>query len=276
MGELIEGDDGLPVEDVGPWAEDKHKLLRDYVQISSATRAKFLPPNKGGSAYIDLFCGPGRCKIRGTSSFIEGGCVAAWQQSVRSGKPFSRIIIGDADADRLDAAHKRLKRLGAPVVALPVNTAAMSAPLALEAAPRYGLNFAFLDPYKLEALDFLIFRELSTLRRIDFLVHISTMDLTRNYDLYLKQPSSPFDPFAPGWRNAVETSATQKRGRIDVFDHWRSLVASVGAKSSESVKLIHGTRGQRLYWLLLAAGHDLAQEFWSKINKDDAQGKLDL
>jgi hypothetical protein len=40
MGELVDGDDGLRVEDVGAWAEDKHKLLRDYVQISSSARAK--------------------------------------------------------------------------------------------------------------------------------------------------------------------------------------------------------------------------------------------
>jgi three-Cys-motif partner protein len=276
MGDLVEGDDGLPVEDVGAWAEDKHKLLRDYVQISSSTRAKYLGPNKGGSAYIDLFCGPGRCRVRESGSFIEGGCVAAWQQSVHSRKPFSHIIIGDADADRLAAAHERLRRLNAPVVALPANTAAVSASLALKAAPTYGLNFAFLDPYKLEALDFVIFQELSALRRIDFLVHISTMDLTRNYDLYMRRSPSPFDPFAPGWRDAIETSATQKRARIDVFDHWRSLVASVGAMPSDDVSLIRGNQGQRLYWLLLAAGHELAQEFWSRINRNDAQGKLEF
>src|SRR5690606_26001052 len=61
MGKLIDGDDGLPVEEVGEWVSDKHDLLCDYIQISTYARKKYLPPlGRGGSTCIDLFCGPGR------------------------------------------------------------------------------------------------------------------------------------------------------------------------------------------------------------------------
>lgn len=106
MGGLVDGDDKLPAELVGRWAKEKYSLLCRYVQISSSTRKKYLGPGKGGAAYIDLFCGPGRAFIEDTGESIEGGAVAAWRQSQSSGSPFSRVIIGDTDEERLRVCEK--------------------------------------------------------------------------------------------------------------------------------------------------------------------------
>src|SRR6185312_145489 len=153
MGELVDGDDSLPVEDVGEWVADKHELLCDYIQISTYTRKKYLPPGRGGSTCIDLFCGPGRAKIRETGEFVDGGGVAAWRKSVNSGAPFSKVIIGDIDEQRLALAKTRLERLGAPVTAL-LGPAKETASEAVQACGVGALNFAFLDPYSLGTLDF--------------------------------------------------------------------------------------------------------------------------
>jgi hypothetical protein len=60
MGKLVDGDDGLSAEEVGDWISDKHDLLCDYIQISSATRKKYLPPlGPGGAVFIDLFAARG-------------------------------------------------------------------------------------------------------------------------------------------------------------------------------------------------------------------------
>ena len=64
MGKLVEGDDGLPVDEVGSWAKEKHGLLCRYVDITRAVRSKWLTPNGAGATYIDIFCGPGRAKIQ--------------------------------------------------------------------------------------------------------------------------------------------------------------------------------------------------------------------
>jgi three-Cys-motif partner protein len=85
---------GLPVEDVGPWALEKHKILTDYVQISSAVRRQFLNP---GAGYIDVFCGPGRSRIETTGQLIDGGAVAAFKKAKGSLAPFTSINISDAD-----------------------------------------------------------------------------------------------------------------------------------------------------------------------------------
>ena len=47
--------------DIATKAVDKLKIVTDYIQASSAARRRYL---NSGAAYIDVFCGPGRSKIR--------------------------------------------------------------------------------------------------------------------------------------------------------------------------------------------------------------------
>jgi three-Cys-motif partner protein len=89
-----QGDDGLVVEKVGSWAVDKLKILTDYVYASGGALSHFARP---GTAYIDVFCGPGRCLIRDTTKFIDGSPVAAFKRALESPGPFTSIGISDAD-----------------------------------------------------------------------------------------------------------------------------------------------------------------------------------
>jgi len=277
MGELVDGDDSLPVEDVGEWVADKHELLCDYIQISTYTRKKYLPPDgRGGSTCIDLFCGPGRAKIRDTGEFVDGGCVAAWRKSVNGGAPFSKVIIGDIDEQRLALAKTRLERLGAPVTAL-LGPAKETASEAVQACGVGALNFAFLDPYSLGTLDFSIILALSRLYRIDIMVHVSQMDLQRNFDRNSFKDRSALDAFAPGWRDEVDTSSTQRTGRQAYFEYWKRLVSSTGIKTNAEIRLVTGPGHQPLYLLLLATRHELAHKFWGIVaQKDDEQGRLQV
>src|SRR3954466_11124988 len=86
---------GRWIENVGPWAEEKLKILTDYVQITSRTRSKYKH-----CAFLDVFSGPGKSRIRTTSELIDGSPVAAYKQALKNG-PFSKIYISDADAQLL-------------------------------------------------------------------------------------------------------------------------------------------------------------------------------
>lgn len=274
MGALVDGDDGLPVEEVGAWIAEKHELLCDYLQISTYARRKYLPPAKGGSTCIDLFCGPGRAKVRVTGEFVDGGCVAAWRKSVSSGAPFSKMIIGDKDEERLMLAKTRLEQLGAPVVAF-LGPAIETAELAVKEAGIGALNFAFIDPYSLGALDFSIISTLAKLYRIDIMVHFSQMDFQRNFDRNSLEELSALDAFAPGWRNEVDVVSSQRIGRQAYFEYWKRLVQSTGVKTNAEMRLVSGPGNQPLYLLLLATRHDLAHKFWGIVaKKDDGQAKL--
>lgn len=275
MGHLIDGDDGLPAEEVGVWVKEKHDYLCRYIDISRGTRAKYLGTGKAGATYIDLFCGPGRCKVRDTGEWIDGGVVAAWKKSREGGAPFTQVFIGDLDTQRREAAATRLCQLGAPVVEID-GAAASAVQQVIARLNAYGLHFAFLDPFNLEALDFGIIDALSKLKRIDMLVHVNQMDLQRNLVSNVMSEESVFDTFAPGWRNKVNVVRGQQEIRQRVFQYWRDQVASLGVWPSADMKLITGSKNQPLYWLLLAAKHDLAHKFWATASNVEGQGKLDF
>jgi three-Cys-motif partner protein len=272
---LIDGDDGFPADSVHDWAIEKHELLCRYAGISSGVRKKFIS-GPGGATYIDLFCGTGRSQVTESLEWIDGGAVAAWKQSVADHAPFSKVYIGDLDPERLDACEKRLKKLGAPVSAF-LGAAQETAPKIVNEIQNNfpnGLHLAFLDPYSLGALDFRILETLANIKRIDMMIHFSQMDFQRNFENYVASKHSPLDCFAPGWRDHVEVTNSQHIDREQFFKFWKEKIQQLNVDFKDAdMKLITGSRKQPLYWLLLAAKHNLALKFWN-FAADDKQGVL--
>lgn len=272
MGDLITGDDGLPASEVGIWAKEKHKFLSLYVDISRGARKKWLGSGKAGATYIDLFCGPGRSRVRETGEWIDGSAVAAWKISQEGGAAFSEILVADLDDESRVATTTRLKKLGAPVREL-TGSAIDAAMQAAKSVNPYGLHFAFIDPFNLESLDFKIVKSLAALKRIDMLIHVSKMDHQRNLDINLQADESALDCFIPGWRERINRNSSQQETRRQIIDYWQELVKGTGKRPSTNWELIKGSRGQHLYWLLLVAENDLAHKFWN-VTVDNGQGKL--
>ncbi|MBF0556242.1 MAG: hypothetical protein HQK96_17115 [Nitrospirae bacterium] len=71
------GTDGLPIQCVGPWVEDKYYFLERYLLASKEARKKFA--EKGNAVFIDLFSGPGRCVIENEDREIDGGGLRAFK-----------------------------------------------------------------------------------------------------------------------------------------------------------------------------------------------------
>jgi three-Cys-motif partner protein len=257
-----QGDDGLVVEKVGSWASRKLKLVTDYIQASGGARSKYPGP---GAAYIDVFCGPGRSLIRGTSQFIEGSPVAAFKKAQGSLAPFTSINISDGDPELLAAAEKRLIVLGAPVRAV-AGPASLAMQKIVQSLDPTGLHLAFLDPHNLGTLSFDLFEQLARLKRIDVIAHVSLSDLQRNAGRYTSEAHGEFDQFAPGWRDKVGTDMNQEALRRGIIQYWSDAVTELGLPRARHCELITGDHGQRLYWLILLARHDLAHQLWEKIS----------
>jgi three-Cys-motif partner protein len=274
--------DDLPVGEVGEWALLKHDYLKRYIDVSRAARRKFLNGKNGnrpgGATYIDLFCGAGRSRIKNTGELVDGSAIVAWKASVASSTPFSKIYVCDADPGNLDACVARLKALDAPVEGFALE-AIDAAPIVtqsiLEKHP-YGLHFAFLDPFNLETLDFSLIQQLSKVKRMDLLIHVSAMDLQRNLLSNLDSKKSIFDQFSPGWRESVDTHGTQEVVRVRLLEFWRSKLKALNVWPSSKHRLISGSIGQPLYWLILAASHDLAHQFWDTASNPEGQDKFDF
>jgi three-Cys-motif partner protein len=270
------GDDGAPVEVVGSWVLDKHSYLCRYVDASRGVRKKFLGPGKAGATFADLFCAFGRAKIRESGKYVDGSAVAAWKASADGSAPFTRIYIADIDQNRRAACAKRLGTAGAQVAELQDDALSAASAYVASVDP-YGLHFAFLDPHSLGSLDFRIIEKLATLRRIDMLIHVSAMDMQRNLPQQLTDDEAiQFDAFAPGWRDAVDTTGTTVNTRRLLLQYWETLVKNLGIQPFSDQRTITGSRGQRLYWLMLATREPLAQTLWRSIGRADRQGEFKL
>jgi three-Cys-motif partner protein len=249
---------------VGPWvAEDKHRLLVTYIDAARAAARK-------GFAqwiYIDPFCGPGRMQTEGELGTRPGGAVVAWRQSQTSGTPFGKILIGDIAQDKVDACAERLRALGAPVESF-VGPAEKTVLRMIGAVPRGSLCLAYIDPYNLALLAHPMLAALAKLRKIDFVVHFSTMDLYRNVDMELDPKRARFDIVSPGWRQRVEPS--NKSNLADrMFADWSLQVQALGFEFSEAMPLIKNTRHDEIYKLAFFASHDLPRRLWSDVARDD-------
>ena len=102
----------LPVErgphgrGVGRWVVDeKHRYLARYLDATREAQKKFKQ-----RVLIDPFCGPGRIQVEGEDFTRDGGSIAAYRQSVRSGAPFTKLLVGDIDANvsKLNQGERRI------------------------------------------------------------------------------------------------------------------------------------------------------------------------
>lgn len=266
-------EDGLPREIVGEWVWEKHARLQKYVGISSGVRKKFLGPGNAGATYIELFSGPGRCKVDRTSKVIDGSPIVAWKESITRRTAFSEIHVSDFDAVLADAARARLQCAGAPVF-VECGPASTAVDKVISKLDRRALHLAFLDPYNLEALPFDVIHKLATIERMDILVHISVQDLQRNLQRYIEQTESPLDRFVPGWRIHIDTRRRGSTVRSEILSYWRKLIRDEGMRTAETFEKVRGPNNQPLYWLAFAARHDRALEFWNKIK--DVTGAPEL
>jgi three-Cys-motif partner protein len=257
-------EDGLPCEIVGPWVSDKHVRLKKYVTIARFARRKFVGEGKAGATFIDLYCGPGRARIKGTQTVIDGSPLVVWREAVEVRSPFTHVYIADANPVLVEAAKIRLENAGAPVtsVGLP---ALQAVDVVLDKLDPYGLHFAFLDPYNLDAIPFEIIQKLARVKHMDILVHVSVQDLQRNLRRKHMRPGGTLDAFAPRWREHVGDIRDQHLIRGKVLEHWKSLLRDQDMDTAETHELVTGSNNQRLYWLAFAARHPLALEFWEKI-----------
>ena len=254
--------DGLPAMPVGEWARDKHALLKLYIEITRGARGKFIGAGKAGATFIDLFSGPGRAYIKGTDDFIDGSPLVAWKASTECSVPFTAMHLNDSNPVLLGAAYARLQTLGAPVIRHGGEAHEIVQEIVRQLGP-YALHFALIDPFNL-MMPFTIIQTLAQLKRMDLLIHVSAMDLQRNWGIYTMAASSPLDAFAPGWRQHIDLAQPEESSRLAFIRYWIGLLQQLGFAGDVRFELITGSKNQPLYWLALVAKHEIAMEFWKK------------
>jgi three-Cys-motif partner protein len=266
--------DGLIADKVGAWASVKHERLRKYIDAAHGARAKYLPPRgTGGAAYIELFSGPGRSFVEDEKTFIDGSPLVAYKSARQSRTNFSELHFNDLDANNVNALRQRIAKLGGAAKYYN-DEAAKAVDSIIYALNPAGLHFAFLDPYNLKSLPFLIIQKLAGLPKMDMLIHVSIFDLQRNLRRYLEEGSPVLDAFMPGWRDSVNVNTTDQVIRAGLLEHWRGLISNLGTDTAEGIELVSGPRGQRLYWLVFVCRHELGHKLWDDIRNVSGQGQF--
>ncbi len=196
--------DSLNTPEVGSWAEDKYRLLRNYATLfATSMKARW-----DMRIYIDLFAGPGKVRIQGTARVVKASPLIALEIP----DPFDRYIFCEENSPCLAALKTRVATLhpSRDVHFLLGDTNRLAEKI-LEAMPPYGprkrvLAFCFADPFKLQNLQFSTIRALAK-RYMDFLVLLPTgMDANRNWQRYMNPSSTTVDLFVgtSEWREATE------------------------------------------------------------------------
>lgn len=257
----------LPVErgphgrGVGRWVvEEKYRYLTRYLDATREAQKKFKQ-----RVLIDPFCGPGRIQVEGESFTRDGGSVVAYRQSVQSGAPFTKLLVGDIEAERSHANELRLKAVGASVQSF-VGPAKQTVDEMAKSVPFGALALAYVDPYNLEFLSFSIIERLAKLQHVDFAVHFSLMDLKRNIDMELNPKRGRFDHALPGWRSFAPTDElSKKRLSAWFFDAWCNAIGDLGFKISGQMPLITDGKGHSIYRLVFFSRHPLPHRIWNDI-----------
>jgi three-Cys-motif partner protein len=254
---------------VGRWVPDqKHKLLCKYLHASRHAWKKW--PNR---VFIDPFAGPGRIQVRGEPTTREGGTILAWRMLLKDA-PFTRILVGDIEEDRVRASEARLKAVGAPAQGF-TGPAVETIHKMVDAVPHGSLCMAYIDPYNLSYLSFSILRALSTLR-VDLAVNFSDMDLRRNVDLESDPKRARFDDTAPGWRaHQDRIGASRSNMSIEFFKYWFDLVSGLGFEHSKVMPLVTNDNGSSIYRMVFFTHHALPKRIWGDVARGPNR-ELDL
>lgn len=277
------GEDGLPVQCVGAWAEDKYFFLEAYLNASCEVRRKFADQNN--AVFIDLFAGPGKCLIRSEKKEILSGGMRALQ---RDKAPFNELFFFDISRANTEALTKRVNNNPYCHVICGDSNALVPDLVSTLLQKSYRYHFAFIDPFGPDNLKFSTLKELARLERMDMLIHFPIGAIKRNLPNWKKKISTILDEFLGTniWRAKIEGIPSNQIFKIliDVFKEQLKTIGypEKGLKLVSSEKDIYAglptvsvrnTKDVDLYVLILASKHPLAQKIWTSIIKMNPNGQ---
>jgi len=261
-------DDGLPVQCVGGWSREKHDLLRRYLSASGGPRRRYLPPAPGGAAFIDIFAGPGRARIRTTGALEDGSPLLALKQPVG----FTKLVLCEIDPENLGALRRRVAGAQVSVSILPGDCNDRIAEVAA-AIPTWGLNVALVDPHSLEGLCFETIATLAAFKRMDLVVFFPVAEIKRNLERNRSTYTALLDR-ALG-TNEWQRTIARKGDVLKLVEVFRQQLQKRFGYTTARARTapIKNDKNVPLYHLLFASKHPLGDKIWDSITKRTAGGQ---
>ena len=268
------GNDGLPIRDSGNWVNDKLYYLARYLKIFSVGMKNKWPRRL---YYVDLFAGPGRCRIRETQQEIDGSPLVALL-----GFDFAKYFFFEADPASFEALQKRVKQR-APGKWENVKMIPGDCNDTIEGAelPSEGLGLAFIDPTGISQISFETVRKLTAGRQVDLIINFPEgMGIRMNFFQYAQTETNALDRFmgSARWQERYRKSLTSfDEVCAEIANEYLDNLGSLGylAVNSDWIP-VRTDQNALLYYLLFASKNPRGNEFWRKIKRIGPHGQREL
>lgn len=273
MDDEMIGSDGLIIRDSGEWAKDKLYYLNHYLDIMSVGMKNRWPSKL---YYVDLFAGPGRCKIRDTGEEVDGSPLIALKYD------FAKYFLFEADSASCQALETRVRSRSAEKSSKAViRNVDCNKGVEEITLPSSSLGLAFIDPTGISQLSFETVRKLCEGRKIDLIINFPEgMGIRMNLHQYTRTEKTALSRFmgSSRWQQLYT------RGSLSFDDACRTIaqeylynLTSLGYIAVDKDWIPVKTRqNSLLYYLLFASKHPRGTDLWRKIKRIDPQGQRSL
>lgn len=264
---LVLGDDGHWNRVVGPWSEDKHHFLARYLDaFTTSMREKWRSLH-----YVDLFSGPGRCRIRDTQRDVDGSPLIA----AKTRHKFTCLHFCDIDPRCTESLQARLEGLPQPSVPQVVcgNANEKIHEIVARIPKKGSLTLAFLDPTGLH-LHYATLEVLAA-RRCDLILFFpDRTDARRNLERYYEsQKDSNLDlTFGPdsGWRTEWD-----KCPKVETLRQiYERQLRQLGYCHFDPKRICDS--GRPLYLLIFCSRHRTGLTIWRNVSSVGPNGQRQL
>ncbi|HEY4644401.1 MAG TPA: three-Cys-motif partner protein TcmP [Bacteroidota bacterium] len=264
-------EDGLPVRCVGGWSCNKHFYIERYIGIFHTGMSRKWPDIN----YIDLFAGPGKCRIRKTREITDGSPMIASQFG------FTGYHLVDMNPDAVEALQKRFPHGGrAKFYPVDCNACADEIGSRLSAS---ALSLLVADQTAVQ-LKFETLRLLTEGKRVDMIIYLPTGVYfnraipTVKDEEKIKSINDFFGDRGEGmeiWRTSPPT--TRNNALVAYYkDRLKTIGYQFDAKVDRDIVIANEENNVELYRLILASKHVLGSQFWRKIQQVDPKGQREL
>jgi three-Cys-motif partner protein len=265
------GSDGLAVRDSGEWAKEKLYYLEHYLDIFSVGMRKKWA---GKLYYVDLFAGPGRCRVRETNEEIDGSPLVALKFN------FAKCFFFEADPACYTALVTRVKTRS-PEKNVEIIRGDCNKNIHQVKPPTASLGVAFIDPTGVSPIAFETIRRLTLNRKIDLIINFHEgMGIRMNIHQYIKTKGSALDTFmgSDQWRQRFKRAPSSiSQVCREITNEYQERLRELGYGVVDSDRIpVKTDRNALLYYLVFASKNARGNEFWHKIKLIDPHGQKDF
>ena len=270
--DLVLGSDGLPALEVAAHTKEKEFVVDRITDIFNVGMQHLWSQRY----YIDLFCGPGLCKLKDDGGEIAGSPMLA----AKSKAKFTHYYFADENGTNLSALEQRISRLRLPRTQ-DIHYYQGEADTLVDRIldelppPRRSLGLAVFDPWGWD-FSFSTLAEITKGRRLDLVVNFPIGYIKRNWEKDLPRLDDYMngDSYREPFRAAMRRENPGETPIRVLLDAYAKELQKIGYSYVRDNVFVENSKRVTLYGLLFASKHRRGADFWDKVTDRMESGQM--